>query len=140
MNNFHENTDSTGTIKACGAYIVALGNGYWSLPSTCGHNAAIVATHTRFPRGMVGHRKMERGHGAAGIHIGECLNLAAGYLRHLGEEEWAIHVPLGKLQTECWVLIDDGVRHIIDRILSLRRQSTPPSAPVAPSCSEMLGR
>jgi hypothetical protein len=60
-----------------------------------------------------------------GISIDECLNLTTGCLRCLGEDEWAIHVPLGKLHTEHWVPVDDGIRYIVDRILSLRRQITP---------------
>jgi len=70
---------------------------------------------------------------ATGIRIGECLNLTAGCLRYLGENEWAIHVPLGKLHTERWVPIDEMVRHTIERILSLHRESTPPGVPVDPS-------
>jgi integrase len=76
---------------------------------------------------------------ATGIRIGECLNLTAGCLRCLGEDEWAIHVPLGKLHTERWVPVDSGVRYIVDRILSLRRQSTQPSALVDP-CNWLLPR
>jgi site-specific recombinase XerD len=76
---------------------------------------------------------------ATGIRIGECLHLTAGCLRHLGEDEWAIHVPLGKLHTERWVPVDDGVRYLVDRILSLRRENAPPSAPVNP-CDWLLPR
>ena len=74
-----------------------------------------------------------------GIRIGECLNLAAGCLRCLGEDEWAIHVPLGKLHTERWVPVDEGVRSILSRILSLRGQTTPQSAPLDP-CDWLLPR
>jgi site-specific recombinase XerD len=76
---------------------------------------------------------------ATGIRIGECLNLTAGCLRHLGEDEWAIHVPLGKLHTERWVPADDRVRYLVDRILSLRHQSTPRNEPVDP-CDWLLPR
>lgn len=76
---------------------------------------------------------------ATGIRIGECLHLTAGCLRHLGEKEWAIHVPLGKLHTERWVPVDDGVRYLIDRILSLRRENAALCAPVNP-CDWLLPR
>jgi integrase len=75
---------------------------------------------------------------ATGIRIGECLNLATACLRHLGEEQWAIHVPLGKLHTERWVPVDDEVRRILDRLVSLRSQTTLSSA-VEP-CDWLLPR
>jgi site-specific recombinase XerD len=75
---------------------------------------------------------------ATGIRIGECLNLATACLRHLGEEQWAIHVPLGKLHTERWVPVDDEVRRILDRLVSLRSQTIPSSA-VEP-CDWLLPR
>jgi len=57
---------------------------------------------------------------ATGLRIGECLRLRTDCLRHLGSEDWAIHVPLGKLHTERWVPVDDEIRHIVARILPLR--------------------
>jgi len=69
---------------------------------------------------------------ATGIRIGECLNLATDCLRHLGEEQWAIHVSLGKLHTERWVPVDDEVRRILDRLVSLRSPTTS-SSQVEPS-------
>jgi site-specific recombinase XerD len=73
---------------------------------------------------------------ATGIRVGECLRLTAGCLRHLGEEQWALHVPLGKLHTERWVPVDDNVRNLIDRILALRYQSS--AALVSVESSEWL--
>jgi len=55
-----------------------------------------------------------------GMRIGECRRLRTDCLRHLGGEQWAIHVPLGKLHTERWVPADDDLRRIVARILSLR--------------------
>jgi hypothetical protein len=49
-------------------------------------------------------------------------------LRHLGDEQWAIHVPLGKLHTERWVPVDDDLRRIVARILSLRGRASHPPA------------
>jgi site-specific recombinase XerD len=62
---------------------------------------------------------------ATGMRIGECLRLQTDCLRHLGpnpdqEDQWALHVPLGKLHTERWVPADDHVRQIVARILALR--------------------
>ena len=41
-----------------------------------------------------------------GIRIGECIHLPMDCLRHLGPEQWALHVPLGKLHTERLVPLD----------------------------------
>ena len=41
-----------------------------------------------------------------GIRIGECINLPLDCQRHLGPEQWALHVPLGKLHTERLVPLD----------------------------------
>jgi len=43
-------------------------------------------------------------------------------LRHLGGEQWALHVPLGKLHTERWVPVDKQVRQLYDRVLLLRQK------------------
>ncbi|HXP17919.1 MAG TPA: tyrosine-type recombinase/integrase, partial [Terriglobales bacterium] len=64
---------------------------------------------------------------ATGIRIGECINLALDCLRSLGPDQWALHVPLGKLYTERLVPVDEAGRQIIARILELRA--------LAPSCS-----
>ena len=44
-------------------------------------------------------------------------------LRPLGPDQWAIHVPLGKLKTERLVPVDSFVCQIVERLLSLRSQS-----------------
>jgi len=56
---------------------------------------------------------------ATGIRIGECCRLDKDSLRHLGENQWALHVPLGKLHNERWVPVDDEARNIFKRILGI---------------------
>jgi site-specific recombinase XerD len=60
-----------------------------------------------------------------GMRIGECVDLSIDCLRTLGPNQWAIHVPLGKLKTERWVPVDTTVCQLVERIRSLR----PPTAP-----------
>ena len=57
---------------------------------------------------------------ATGIRIGECANLPLDCLRELEPDQWAVHVPLGKLHTERWVPADPEVRQIVARIRALR--------------------
>jgi integrase len=60
-----------------------------------------------------------------GMRIGECVDLSVDCLRTIGPNQWAIHVPLGKLKTERWVPVDFMVCQLVERIRSLR----PPTAP-----------
>jgi site-specific recombinase XerD len=60
---------------------------------------------------------------ATGIRIGECIHLPLDCLRQVGTEQWALHVPLGKLHTERLVPADSEVRRIVERILTLRTSS-----------------
>jgi site-specific recombinase XerD len=62
---------------------------------------------------------------ATGIRIGECIDLALDCLRHVGPDQWALHVPLGKLHTERLVPADAEVRRIVARILALRTLTPP---------------
>ena len=62
---------------------------------------------------------------ATGIRIGECIHLALDCLRPMGLNQWALHVPLGKLHTERLVPVDDDVRQIVTRILTLRAEAPP---------------
>jgi integrase len=62
---------------------------------------------------------------AIGIRIGECLDLALDCLRQAGENQWARHVPIGKLHTERLVPADADVRQMVARILALRAQAPP---------------
>ena len=75
---------------------------------------------------------------ATGIRIGECINLALDCLRPLGEDRWALHVPLGKLYTERLVPIDDDARNIVARILTLRALA--PSSRLQKSAGLLLPR
>jgi integrase len=59
-----------------------------------------------------------------GMRIGECVDLSVDCLRPVGPNQWAIHVPLGKLKTERWVPVDSMVCQLVERIHSLR----PPTA------------
>ena len=62
---------------------------------------------------------------ATGIRIGECIHLPLDCLRQVGSEQWALHVPLGKLHTERLVPADPEVRRIVERILALRALAPP---------------
>jgi site-specific recombinase XerD len=62
---------------------------------------------------------------ASGIRIGECIDLALDCLRQLGPDQWALHVPVGKLHTERLVPADDDIRQLVARILTLRALSPP---------------
>ena len=73
-----------------------------------------------------------------GIRIGECIHLASDCLRPLGQDQWALHVPLGKLYTERLVPVDENVRHILTRILALRAMA--PASRLAKSASLLLPR
>ena len=62
---------------------------------------------------------------ASGIRIGECIDLSMDCLRQLEPDRWALHVPLGKLHTERLVPADPELRHIVERILTLRAWAPP---------------
>jgi site-specific recombinase XerD len=51
-----------------------------------------------------------------GIRIGECIHLPLDCLRQVGPEQWALHVPLGKLHTERLVPLDSEGLRLINRI------------------------
>ncbi len=60
-----------------------------------------------------------------GIRIGECIHLPLDCLHHVGADQWALHVPLGKLHTERLVPLDvEGLR-LLNRILELRALASP---------------
>ena len=66
-----------------------------------------------------------------GIRIGECLDLSLDCLRPLGPDDWALHVPLGKLHTERMIPADPPVRKTVERIRALRLLDPSASAPHA---------
>jgi integrase len=55
-----------------------------------------------------------------GMRIGECIDLSYDCLRCSGPEQWAIHVPLGKLKTERMVPVDAFVRDLVQRLRFFR--------------------
>jgi integrase len=55
-----------------------------------------------------------------GIRIGECADLSFDCLRLIAPGQWALHVPLGKLNTERVVPIDDSVCQLVHRLRFFR--------------------
>jgi site-specific recombinase XerD len=55
-----------------------------------------------------------------GMRIGECADLASDCLRSTGPDQWAIHVPLGKLKTERLVPVDPFVCKFVQRLRFFR--------------------
>ena len=55
-----------------------------------------------------------------GMRIGECADLSWDCLRATGPDQWVIHVPLGKLQTERMVPVDSFVRDLVYRLRFFR--------------------
>jgi site-specific recombinase XerD len=62
-----------------------------------------------------------------GIRIGETIDLSPDCLRHLGDGQWALHVPVGKLHNERWTPVDQEVCAVVARLRFLR--TLPPAAP-----------
>jgi site-specific recombinase XerD len=55
-----------------------------------------------------------------GMRIGECADLSCDCLRSTGPNQWAVHVPLGKLKTERMVPVDSFVCEIVQRLAFFR--------------------
>jgi len=55
-----------------------------------------------------------------GMRIGECADLSCDCLRSTGSEQWAIHVPLGKLKTERMVPVDFLACELVQRLAFFR--------------------
>ena len=55
-----------------------------------------------------------------GMRIGECADLSFDCLRSTGSDQWAVHVPLGKLKTERMVPVDALVVTLIQRLRFFR--------------------
>jgi site-specific recombinase XerD len=55
-----------------------------------------------------------------GMRIGECADLSFDCLHSTGSNQWAIHVPLGKLKTERMVPVDSFVVTLIQRLRFFR--------------------
>jgi hypothetical protein len=60
-----------------------------------------------------------------GIGIGECIHLPVDCLRQVGPEQWALHVPLGKLHNERLVPPDAEGLRLLHRLVELRAQASP---------------
>lgn len=57
---------------------------------------------------------------STGMRIGECADLSYDCLRSVGPNQWAIHVPLGKLKTERMVPVDAFGRDLVHRLRFFR--------------------
>ena len=78
---------------------------------------------------------------ATGMRVGECLRLERDSIKHVGDEHWALQVPLGKLHNERWVPIDSDAHNIFDRLLSLSAPAVPDrSGAAAPLLALAKGR
>jgi integrase len=55
-----------------------------------------------------------------GMRIGECADLSYDCLRSTGPDQWAVHVPLGKLQKERMVPVDSFVCALVQRLRFFR--------------------
>ena len=55
-----------------------------------------------------------------GMRIGECADLSVDCIRSTGPQQWAIHVPLGKLNTERMVPVDSFVCELVTRLRFFR--------------------
>ena len=60
-----------------------------------------------------------------GIRIGECIHLTVDCLCNVGPDQWAIHVPLGKLHNERLVPLDSEALRLVHRILEIRALASP---------------
>jgi site-specific recombinase XerD len=56
----------------------------------------------------------------SGMRIGECADLSCDCLRSTAPDQWAIHVPLGKLKTERMVPVDSFVGELVQRLAFFR--------------------
>ena len=77
------------------------------------------------------------------MRIGECADLSFACLRSTAPDQWAIHVPLGKLKTERMVPVDSFVVVLIQRLRFFRSlDPLPPDGRLLarPSSKEALVR
>ena len=70
---------------------------------------------------------------ATGIRLSECVNLRFDCLRPLDRDQWALHIPLGKLRTERLVPVDKRGRALMARLLAFR--ASPPNPRFTPERS-----
>jgi integrase len=62
-----------------------------------------------------------------GMRIGECADLSFDCLHSTGPNQWAIHVPLGKLKTERMVPVDSFVGELVQRLRFFRSLDSLPA-------------
>lgn len=55
-----------------------------------------------------------------GMRIGECADLSLDCLHSTGPDQWAVHVPLGKLNNERMVPVDRFVAELVQRLRFFR--------------------
>jgi integrase len=67
-----------------------------------------------------------------GMRIGETADLSSDCLRCLGGDQWAVHVPIGKLHNDRLVPVDEQVREVIARLEFFRTLPGPVGAPAPP--------
>jgi site-specific recombinase XerD len=60
-----------------------------------------------------------------GIRLGECIRLPLDCLRQVGDEQWALQVPLGKMHNERLVPLEAEGLRLLNRILELRALASP---------------
>jgi site-specific recombinase XerD len=63
----------------------------------------------------------------SGMRIGETVDLAPDCLRHISDDDWALHVPLGKLHDDRWTPADAEMRALVARLRFLAE--LPPAGP-----------
>jgi integrase len=61
-----------------------------------------------------------------GMRIGECADLSFDCLHVTGPNQWAVHVPLGKLKTERMVPVDSFVCGLVQRLRFFRSLDSVP--------------
>jgi hypothetical protein len=54
------------------------------------------------------------------MRIGECADLSCECIHSIAPDQWAIHVPIGKMKTERMVPVDDFVCEFVRRLRFLR--------------------
>jgi site-specific recombinase XerD len=80
----------------------------WLRRNDLGANALLLIRHT-------------------GMRIGECADLRCDCLRPSGLDQWAIHVPIGKLKTERMVPVDSFVCQLVQRLRFFRSLDSLPA-------------
>ncbi len=75
---------------------------------------------------------------ACGLHIGELLDLELDCVHEIPENGSWLKVPLGKLDTERMVPLDDETVALIDRVVAVRAPGQPLAHPRTGRCCQFL--